>query len=46
MTDHADKHPTRARSDTAANLGLDTKVTRTDTVTDSGTVDIGYHYEP
>ncbi len=35
-----------AGSDTAANLGLDTKTTRTDGVTDTGTVDIGYHYDP
>ena len=35
-----------AGSDTAANLGLDTKTTRTDQVPDSGQVDIGYHYDP
>jgi len=33
-----------AGSDTAANLGLDTGTTRTDNVTDTGTVDLGYHY--
>jgi parallel beta-helix repeat protein len=33
-----------AGSDTAANLGLDTRSTRTDGVPDSGTVDLGYHY--
>jgi hypothetical protein len=31
---------------TAASLGLDTKTTRSDEVGDSGTVDMGYHYEP
>jgi hypothetical protein len=31
-------------SDTAANLGLDAMTTRRDEVTDSGTVDMGYHY--
>jgi hypothetical protein len=35
-----------AGTDTAANLGMDTKTTRTDEVTDTGDVDIGYHYEP
>ncbi|MCH8130678.1 MAG: right-handed parallel beta-helix repeat-containing protein, partial [Acidobacteria bacterium] len=35
-----------AGSDTAANLGLDTRTTRTDSVTDTGTVDLGYHYLP
>ena len=35
-----------AGSDTAANLGLDDKTTRTDNVPDSGQVDMGYHYEP
>ena len=35
-----------AGSDTAANLGLDTKTTRVDDITDSGTVDLGYHYTP
>ena len=35
-----------AGSDTAANLGLDTRTTRTDFVTDSSTVDLGYHYLP
>ena len=29
---------------TAASLGLDTRTTRTDSVVDSGTVDMGYHY--
>ncbi|MBN2563580.1 MAG: right-handed parallel beta-helix repeat-containing protein [Phycisphaerae bacterium] len=33
-----------AGSNTAANLGLDALTTRTDQVTDSGTVDMGYHY--
>ncbi len=33
-------------SDTAANLGMDDKTTRTDGVTDTGKVDMGYHYEP
>lgn len=33
-----------AGSDTAANLGLDDRTTRTDDVADSGTVDMGYHY--
>jgi hypothetical protein len=33
-----------AGSDTATNLGLDTKTTRTDSVTDTSTVDLGYHY--
>jgi predicted outer membrane repeat protein len=31
-------------SDTAGNLGLDTRTTRTDEVPDSGIVDMGYHY--
>ncbi|MBN1787088.1 MAG: right-handed parallel beta-helix repeat-containing protein [Sedimentisphaerales bacterium] len=31
-------------SDTAANLGLDTYTTRTDSLNDSGKVDLGYHY--
>jgi hypothetical protein len=31
-------------SDTAVNLGLDDKTTRTDGVPDSGIVDMGYHY--
>ena len=35
-----------AGSDTAANLGLDTRTTRTDSVTDTTTVDLGYHYVP
>jgi len=33
-------------NDTAVNLGLDAKTTRTDGVTDSGTVDMGWHYKP
>jgi parallel beta-helix repeat protein len=35
-----------AGSTTAAALGLDLWTTRTDGVTDSGTVDLGYHYAP
>jgi hypothetical protein len=35
-----------AGGDTAANLNLDTRTTRSDGVTDSGTVDLGYHYLP
>jgi len=35
-----------AGSDTASNLGLDARTTRSDGVTDSGTVDLGYHYPP
>ncbi|UCD84774.1 MAG: chitobiase/beta-hexosaminidase C-terminal domain-containing protein, partial [Deltaproteobacteria bacterium] len=35
-----------AGSDTAANLGLDGRATRTDGVTDTDIVDIGYHYWP
>ena len=35
-----------AGSDTAANLGLDTRTTRTDSVTDTATIDLGYHYLP
>ncbi len=31
-------------SDTAVNLGLDTLTTRSDEVTDTGIVDMGYHY--
>lgn len=31
-------------SDTASNLGLSEKTTRTDNVTDSGIVDMGFHY--
>ena len=31
-------------STTSVNLGLDTVTTRTDDVTDAGTVDMGYHY--
>jgi parallel beta-helix repeat protein len=33
-----------AGSDTAANIGLDTRTTRTDGGVDVGTVDMGYHY--
>ena len=33
-----------AGSDTAENLGLNTRTTRTDQVPDSGIVDMGYHY--
>jgi hypothetical protein len=33
-------------SDTATNQGLDTRTTRTDNVTDIGTVDLGFHYDP
>ena len=33
-----------AGSDTAENLGLNTRTTRTDQVPDSGIVDLGYHY--
>jgi len=33
-----------AGSDTAENLGLDTRTTRTDQVGDAGIVDMGYHY--
>ena len=33
-----------AGSDTAVNLGLDNRTTRTDCFTDTGTVDMGYHY--
>jgi hypothetical protein len=33
-----------AGSDTASNLGLDERTTRTDEVGDQGTVDMGYHY--
>ena len=35
-----------AGSDTAANLGLDTRTTRTDNITDTATIDLGYHYDP
>lgn len=35
-----------AGGSTASSLGLDTKTTRTDGVTDTGQVDLGYHYEP
>jgi hypothetical protein len=40
----ADSPAIDAGSDTAANLGLDTRTTRTDSVTDTGTIDLGYHY--
>ncbi len=33
-----------AGNDTAANLGLENRTTRTDSINDSGTVDLGYHY--
>ncbi len=33
-----------AGSDTASNLGMDDKTTRTDNVLDSGIVDMGFHY--
>ena len=33
-----------AGNDTAEELGLDTRTTRIDSITDTGTVDIGYHY--
>ena len=32
-------------SDTAANLGMDTKTTDAGGALDAGTVDIGYHYD-
>jgi len=35
-----------AGSDTAENLGLDTRNTRSDSVSDMGVVDLGYHYAP
>ena len=35
-----------AGSDTAANLGLGTRTTRTDGVPDAGQVDMGFHFEP
>jgi hypothetical protein len=35
-----------AGSDTAENLGMDDKTTRTDGVPDTGIVDMGYHYQP
>ena len=35
-----------AGSDSAANLGLNSRTTRTDGVTDTGTVDMGYHRAP
>jgi len=34
-----------AGSDTAANLGMDVFTTRTDSILDSGCVDMGYHYQ-
>jgi hypothetical protein len=42
----ADSPCVDAGSDTAANLGLDTRTTRTNGTTDVGDVDMGYHYEP
>jgi uncharacterized protein YxjI len=42
----ADSPAIDAGSDTAANLGLDTRTTRTDSGTDTGTADLGYHYLP
>lgn len=42
----ADSPCLNAGSDLAANLGLDTYWTRTDQVTDSGIVDMGYHFGP
>lgn len=33
-------------SDSAANVGMDTYTTRTDLMSDSGIVDMGYHYPP
>ena len=33
-----------AGTDTAVNVGLDTRTTRTDSITDQGQVDMGYHY--
>jgi hypothetical protein len=45
--DHTTPSPcVDAGSGSAANLGLDTKTTRTDSATDTGFVDIGYHYDP
>ncbi len=35
-----------AGGDTAENLGLDDRTTRTDGIPDSGIADMGYHYEP
>jgi parallel beta-helix repeat protein len=39
-----DSNAIDAGSDTAAGLGMDIYSTRTDNVNDTGTVDIGYHY--
>ena len=33
-------------STSSSSLGMNEKTTRTDSVTDSGTVDMGYHYNP
>jgi hypothetical protein len=35
-----------AGSDTAVNRSVDDKTTRTDGTLDTGTADIGYHYDP
>ena len=40
----ADSPAVDAGSDTAANLGMDDKTTRTDRVADEGQVDMGWHY--
>ena len=40
----SDSPAINAGSDTAANLGLNTRTTRTDNITDTSTVDLGYHY--
>ncbi len=42
----ADSPCVDAGSDTAANLGLDALTTRTDAVSDTGMVDMGYHAPP
>jgi len=41
---HSDSPCIDAGSDLASNLGMDTLWTRTDEVSDSGTVDMGFHY--
>ena len=41
----ADSPCVNAGSDTAANLGMDIYTTRTDQEADTGTVDMGYHYD-
>lgn len=51
LQDTATSHATtsaaiNAGSQTASAASLDTKTTRTDNITDSGTVDMGYHYTP